>query len=189
MRSSLVLRPATAADAEQLALLWVDIMRRAEHAEQVADIHRLLDEAALDPQLRLVVAEYDGVVAGAVALRIATATVVNLEPVVQAVSPHVFPHFRGHGIGTALVEAAVSFAEERDIGHVGSGALSSSREANRFLARLGLGPVADMRVAPTHVVRAKLQSIGGTRRGDRRQLSQVLAARRRSRRREPETAG
>ena len=44
---------------------------------------------------------------------------INLEPVVQVVSPHVLPEFRRHGIGSALMQAAVEFAEELGIAHVG----------------------------------------------------------------------
>ena len=50
---------------------------------------------------RIVVAEVDGQVVGAVHLRATTLTPINLEPVVQAISPHVLPDFRRHGVGSA----------------------------------------------------------------------------------------
>ena len=94
------------------------------------------------------VAEYDGDVAGAVHLRATTLTPINLEPVVQAISPHVLPDFRRRGVGRALMEAAVAFAEELGIAHIATAAVSGSRDANRFMARLALGPHAILRLAP-----------------------------------------
>ena len=78
------------------------------------------------------------------------------------------------------MEAAVTYAEERGIAHVATAATAGSRDANRFFARLALGPMATLRLAPTNVVRAKL-SVGsrhsvGVR--PSRQLAQILAARR-----------
>ena len=61
--------------------------------------------------------------------------------------------------------------------------MAGSRDANRFMARIGLGPYAVVRVAPTHAVRSRLtayrrpaSSTGA------RPLTQVLAARRSLRR-------
>ena len=78
---------------------------------------------------------------------------------------------------------ALPFVRELGIGHVGTAAVAGSRDANRFMARLALGPYAVLRVATTHAVRSKLTShrrpahaTGG------RQLTQVLAARRSLRR-------
>ena len=125
------------------------------------------------------VAEYDGEVAGAVHLCVTTMTPLNLEPAVLAVSPHVFPDFRRHGVGRALMESAVSFAEDHGIGHVATAAASGSRDANRFMARLSLGPQAVLRVASTHAVRSKLTAQRpSAQRAGGRQLTQVLAARR-----------
>jgi len=175
-RSPVQLRSVIEADAPRLADLWCDVMRRAEPLDRVEDLRRIITEVLGAPDQRIVVAEYDGQVAGAILLRAHALSPLNLEPVVQAVSPHVFPEFRRHGIGRALMDAAVSFAEELGIGHVASGSVSASRDANRFLARLGLGPQAILRVAPTHTVRAKLKAQRPANRN--RQLDRVVAARR-----------
>ena len=119
---------------------------------------------AEDPDERLVVAEYDGRVAGAVHLRATTLTPLNLEPVVQAISPHVFTDFRRHGVGRELMQAAVAFAEERGIAHVATAAVSGDRDANRFMARLALAPAAILRVAPTAVRRGEAQRAGSRHR-------------------------
>jgi GNAT superfamily N-acetyltransferase len=81
---------------------------------------------------------------------------------------------RRRGIGRALMDAAVTWAEELGIGHVATAALPGSREANRFMARLALGPQAVLRIAPTPAVRAMLT----TRNPGARQVTQVLAVRR-----------
>lgn len=182
-RSLVTLRSALPSDAPLLAVLWSDILRRVGHHDQVADVLAIIESAAESGGDRLVVAEFDGELAGAVHLRVTTLSPLNLEPIVQAVSPHVLPEFRRKGVGRALMDAAVSYAEELGVGHVASAAAASSREANRFMARLALGPQAVLRVATTHAVRAKLTAQRPqTNRVGGRQLTQVLAVRRSMRR-------
>lgn len=179
IRSPVALRDAVPTDAHVLAALWVDALRRSDPAGHVQDLTGIIASAAENPHERLVVAEHDGVVAGAVFLRATTATPLNLDPIVQAVSPHVFPEFRGRGVGGALLEAAAAFADERGIGHVGSASLSASRDANRFMARLGLRPQAVLRVGSVAGLRGRLAAqrpVPGRARG--RQIGAVLAARR-----------
>jgi GNAT superfamily N-acetyltransferase len=180
------MRSAELTDAPALADLWGEALRRCEDQDQLADIELVIKAASQSPEQRLVIAEYDGEVAGAIYLRLTTLTAVNLEPVVEAVSPHVFPQFRRHGIGSSLMECAASFAEELGVTHVMTAAGSSSRDANRFMARLGLGPFAVTRVAAVPTLRAKvtahrpgLSTTGG------RNLTRVLAARRSMKRTEP----
>lgn len=178
-RTSVTLRCAEAPDAPALAELWSDALRRGDYQDQVADLELVIKTAEESPEQRLVVADYDGVLAGAVCLRLATLSPINLEPVVQAISPHVFPQYRRHGIGRLLMESAVAFAEELGVGHLGAAASAGSRDANRFMARLALGPHAMLRVAPVHAVRTKLTAQGPalpTTSG--RHLTRVLAARR-----------
>ena len=125
----------------------------------------------------------DQELAGAVFLRLTTVTPVNLEPVVQAISPHVLPQYRRHGVGRMLMESAVTFAEELGVGHVATAAASGSRDANRFMARLGFGPQAVLRITTTHAVRGKLNAQRPAhQRAAGRNLPQVLAARRSMRR-------
>jgi len=182
-RSLVSLRTAVPTDAPDLADLWRPVLRRGGPEEQVAELATIVDGLAETPTQRIVVAEYDGEFAGAVHLECTTMTALNLEPVVRALSPHVLPRFQRKGVGSALMDAAVSWAEELGIAHVATAAVAGSRDANRFMARIALGPYALLRVAPTHAVRSRLsahrrpaQSTGG------RQLGQVLAARRSMRR-------
>jgi GNAT superfamily N-acetyltransferase len=180
------MRCAELTDAPVLAELWGEALRRADHQDQIADLELVIKAATASPEQRIVVAEYDGELAGAVFLRLTTLTAVNLEPVVEAVSPHVFQQFRRHGIGSSLMECAVAFAEELGAAHVMTAAASGSRDANRFMARLGLGPYAVTRVASAPTLRAKvtaqrpgLSTTGG------RHLTRVLAARRSMKRTQP----
>jgi GNAT superfamily N-acetyltransferase len=182
-RSLVSLRMAVPADAPALAELWADVVRRTGPEDQVADLETVLAGLEGRTDQRIVVAEYDGELAGAVHLEATTMSAINLEPVVRALAPHVLPRFQRHGVGSALMDAAVTWAEELGIAHVATAAVAGSRDANRFMARIALGPYAVLRVATTHAVRTRLtahrrpaQSTGG------RQLTQVLAARRSMRR-------
>ena len=182
-RSLVFVREAVPADAVLLAELWADVLRRGDEPDHVADLTHVIETVGADPDQRVVVAEYDGRLAGAVHLRLTTITPLNLEPSVQVMSPNVFPEFRRHGVGRALMDAAVSWAEERGAGHLATAAASGSRDGNRFMARLALGPVATLRLAPTTVVRAKLMAQRPpVARVPARQLTHVLAVRRSMRR-------
>jgi GNAT superfamily N-acetyltransferase len=182
MRSHVVLRPAVEGDVEPLVTLWTDILRRGDHEQQCEDVRRVLDRVSAMAEERVVVALVDDGVVGAVHLRATSVSPLNLEPVVQAISPHVLADYRRHGVGTALMEAAVAFADELGIAHVGTGVHTASRESNRFMARLALGPFATLRIAPTATVKARLQQGRPRSRHSGRQLTQVLAARRSMRR-------
>jgi ribosomal protein S18 acetylase RimI-like enzyme len=180
-------RDAREDDVEHLAALWGWAMRRGDVATRRDDIRDLLAQAETDPDLQVLVAECAERVAGAVCLRATEVTPINRERCVQAISPHVDPHFRGRGVGRALIEGAVAFAEARGIAYVGSAAPTSAREANRFLARLGLVAEASLRLAPTEKVRAKVEAQRPAHAGSS-QVSQLIAARR-SRRNRAATAG
>lgn len=184
-RSTTTVRPARSADADRLVEVWDGALRDGERTQRLADVHATIAEAEADPACRILVAESEGEVIGAVYLRLAEITPLNRDLCVQVISPHVRPGFRRRGVGHALMEAAVQFAEESGVGHLATAAETTSRDANRFLARLGLGPSATFRIAPVAVVRTKLTGgrVGG-RTAQRGQLSQVLAARRSLRRRE-----
>lgn len=178
-RTSLLPRIATREDAPVLAELWCDVLRRADRSEQVADLELVIKAAAASPEQRVVVVEFDGQVAGAVFLRLTTMSPINLEPCVQAIQPRVFDHLRRHGVGRTLMDAATSFAEENGVLHVTTAIPATSRDSNRFMARLGLAPVATVRAVPTSLARSRITppAVGGGR-----SVPRVLAARRSQRR-------
>jgi GNAT superfamily N-acetyltransferase len=104
---------------------------------------------------------------------------INREPVVMALTPHVRPEHQRHGIGSALMDAAVTWAEEIGVTHVATAAATGSRDANRFMARIAFGPYATLRVASTHAARGRLAVWHPSAAGDSgRKLSRVLATRR-----------
>ena len=96
-RTPVSLREATVDDAPFLAELWHEATRKAGRQDQVADLEIIIKAAAASAEQRLVIAEYDGEPAGAVLLRVDTLSPLNLEPVVQAVSPHVLPSCQRRG--------------------------------------------------------------------------------------------
>lgn len=194
-RQPVTMRQATIGDVPFLIEMWSPLLRRVDRQDQVHDLELIVKEAAESAERRLLVAEYDGEPAGAVLLRVVPMTPLNLEPTVNAMAPHVLPSYRGKGIGSALMEAAVLWAEDLGVGHVSTAAPSSSRTGNRFMARLSLGPQAVFRVSTTQLVRTKLAAMQPTsaraagRATGRRHLGQVLAARRQLNRRTGEDTG
>jgi len=84
------------------------------------------------------------------------------------------------------MEAAVSWAEEKDTSHLLAAASVHSRDANRFMARLGLTQIAIVRGASIPALRSKLpvEPPPGAMVSSRNQRSvgQVLAQRRHQRR-------
>ena len=126
------------------------------------------------------------VVGAAVLLVRAPLTPLHAHAALHVLHLHVREDARRHGIGRALMEAAVSWAEEKDIECVLAAAPVGSRNANRFLARLGLGQVAMVRGAGVSALRAKLpvEPPAAARVGNRshHNVGQVLARRRSLRR-------
>lgn len=181
-RSAITTRGAGQEDSVWLAELWADLLRRADRSEQVADLELIVKRAAASPEERLVVAEIDGDPAGAVLVRMATVGALNLEGCVQAVHPRVLQPYRRRGVGKALLEAATVFAEDHGVPLVSALVPSTSRESNRFMARLGLGQAGVWRIAPTSVVRARLTPKGTAA---ARPRQRILAARRSARRTRP----
>jgi len=179
-RPGLTPRIARREDAPELAELWGDVLRRADRAEQVADLELVIKGAAASPEQRFVVVEYDGRIAGAVFLRLTTVSPINLEPCVQSIQPRVFVPYRRRGVGRTLMEAAVAFAEENGVLHVTTAVPATARDANRFMARIALAPAATVRIAPTSVVRGRLTPSAPAGLG--RTTPRVLVARRNQRR-------
>lgn len=178
-RTTVTVRDAVLDDAPILVELWSDALRRADPAEQTADMELVIKAAAVSPEQRFVVAEFDGHLAGGVFLRLMTVSPLNLEPCVQAVQPRVFDQFHHHGVGRALMDAGAAFAEDNGVVHMTTVVPSASRESQRFMARLGLAPIATYRTAPVSLVRSRLTP---TRSGSG--LPRVLAARRQRRARD-----
>ncbi len=193
-RAPLTVRPAVASDTPALLALWRDTGFTAtadalRGADQVEATHAV-DAIGDDPRSRIVVAVHEGRVVGAVFLRrIALSPLVSTE-LLSMTHLQVDPACVRRGVGTALVEAAVEWAEQEQIQSVLTYSQSDDRPANRFLARLGFGQVGTVRSGPVATVRAALPTDAGAGavRGRRRvgtrspAVGQVVAARRSQRR-------
>jgi GNAT superfamily N-acetyltransferase len=193
-RASLTVRTAVTSDTPALLELWrttgfaaiADALRGADQLQATEAVAAIAD----DPRSRIVVAELHGHLVGAVFLRR-----VQLSPLVgteQLSMTHlqVDPAVARRGIGSALVQAAVEWAEREQIESVLTFSPSDDRRANRFLARLGLGQIGIMRSGQVATIRAALltDAVGVQRAGRRRPraqnaaVDQVVAARRSQRR-------
>jgi N-acetylglutamate synthase-like GNAT family acetyltransferase len=81
---------------------------------------------------------------------------IDLTPAVHVTHLLVAPSHRRRGVGRALLAAAVHLADEHGVDRVLATAASGSREANRYLARLGFAPLVVHRVASTTALRRSL---------------------------------
>jgi GNAT superfamily N-acetyltransferase len=188
-RNPVQVRDAEPHDALALLELWSGLTSRLaerdatpRELEAAASVARI----AADPDQQLLVAVLEGAVVGATHLILAPLTPVHGEMAVHVAHLHVHARARRHGVGRALMEAAVSWAEEKDTAHLLAAASVGSRDANRFMARLGLGQVAVIRGASVAALRAKLpvEPPAAARVGSRshRNVGHVLAQRRSQRR-------
>ena len=183
------IRDAGPEDASDLLELWSAVSGlgdspagpgggRPEAVQALATI-------ALDPDQRLLVAEHEERIVAAMKLSRGPLWPLARDQAVHSSFLLVLPQFRRHGFGHALMEAAVAWAEEKDITQIAV-VTDGNRDTNRFFARLGLGTLGTVRHVPTAALRKKLTSERG-RGGSNRHLVEVLAQRRSMRRRQ--TAG
>ncbi len=193
-RNPVHVRDATPADVAALLGLWSGLSARPSDRPAVApevDAAAAVARVAADPDQRLLVAELGRQVVGAVQLIRAPVSPIHSEMAVHVAHLQVREKSRRHGVGRALMEAAVSWAEEKDTVHVIAAAAVGSRDANRFMARLGLGQVAVLRGASVASLRARLpvEPPAAARVGSRshRSVGQVLAQRRSQRRSQART--
>ncbi|HEU0101802.1 MAG TPA: GNAT family N-acetyltransferase [Mycobacteriales bacterium] len=170
-RPALRVRPATEADlpallglAEELReqLLPGDTARARQGGvggQRVGAEARYLD--ALEDRRRHLVVVVDGPADAEEVLGMALLTVAPANALLDHLAVHmnhavVADRHRRKGAGRALVAAAAGFAEERGVDQIVVSVHPGSREANRFFARLGFGPVAVRRSAPVAAVRRRL---------------------------------
>jgi GNAT superfamily N-acetyltransferase len=190
VRSVVSIADAAPQDAEALVSVWGGLLDRTDKG--VATPHAVQEAAAaiariaVDPEERLVVARIDDRVAGAVHLSRAPLSPLHSDAAVYVMHLQVVEACRRHGVGRALMEATVTWAEEKDTSHVVAAASATSRDANRFMARLGLAPLATVRGTTVQALRAKLpvEPPAAARVNSRshRNVGQVLAQRRSLRR-------
>jgi GNAT superfamily N-acetyltransferase len=194
-------RRAVTADTPALLQLWrttgfaatADALRGADEHQATEAVAAIAD----DPRSRIVVAELDGRLVGAVFLRRTPLSPLVSTENLTMTHLQVDPEVARRGIGSALVEAAVEWAEQEGIESVLTYSQADDRPANRFLARLGLGQVGTVRSGPVATIRAALpgevavnqRSGRGRARTQSAAVGQVVAARRSQRRLRARNAG
>ncbi len=182
------IRDAGPHDVERLLDLWAAVGGagpQATSARSLADAEQALATIALDPDQRLLVAEADdGLVVAAMKLGRGPLWPLALDQAVHSSFLLVLPAYRRHGYGRALMEAALAWAEEKDITQL-TVLTDGDRDTNRFFARLGLSTLGTLRHAHTGPLRKKLAA-DRHRAGGNRHLVEVLAQRRSMRRRRGE---
>ncbi|RNL64939.1 GNAT family N-acetyltransferase [Nocardioides marmoriginsengisoli] len=185
-RHSLEIRDARPDDAPELLHLWVEAGgRNAEQPQPrpVDEAVSALAQVAADPDERVVVGLYEGKLVAAIHLRRTAMSPLHTDVAVHTSYLLVTPEHRKHGFARALLDVAVTWAEEKDITHITAITASTSRDTNRFLARLGLATVASVRVASTATLRRKLTPESLRPQDSRRNLGALLAQRRTMQRR------
>lgn len=184
-------RDANERDAVALSRLWCDLAARSGIETAPLDAPEVVVARAVlrysdDDSGRIVVAELDGTVVGCGFMSVGVASPLDEGRVVHLSHVHVAPGYGRLGIGSALVEATLTWAEQRGYESVVTSVPASHREANRFLARLGMAPVASLRGGSVASLRARLphDPSAVARQSGRvsRSVGQVVAARRSQRR-------
>ncbi len=180
-RGLVLVRDAVCDDAVALQSIWLDFtsesVRGAQQAAPLEQVERSILRLETDPSERLLVAVIDEMPVGVAHLRRAAVSPIHEEDAVHVGYLHVLSRYRRRGIGKHLLEAAADWADEKDTQHVVASVAATARDANRFLARLGLGQVAVVRASTVAGLRAKLGAPG-----TKSVTSNVVAARRLMRR-------
>ena len=135
---------------------------------------------------RILVAEVEGEVTGCAYLRVALVAPLDSEPALHVSHLQVDPDPTSGDVSAGLLEAALGWAEERNVSTLLAGSAATDRDTNRFLARLGLGQVGVLRAATVPALRSRLlreEAVAprGLGRATRR-TGQVVAMRRSQRR-------
>jgi GNAT superfamily N-acetyltransferase len=179
-RCALAIRDARPEDVTELLRLWAHDSRSPESTtvRPVDEAARALAQIAADPDERMLVGYVAEQLVASVHLRRAPLSPLHTEAAVHTSYLHVHPEHRRRGYARALLDAALTWAEEKDVAHITAITTSNSRDTNRFLARLGLGTAATIRLASTATMRRKLTPEVIRSQEARRQLGRVLAQRR-----------
>jgi GNAT superfamily N-acetyltransferase len=164
-RTTVTIRTATSDDLEELLGLHDELLaagprrlaRPMLDGDTAREKARLRYAAAMDaPDARMVVAVEAGRIIGMALLAVTPGTSLVEGPVLHMEHVCVGPAFRRRGAGRALVAAAAAWADEQSAETVSVQVFPTSRESNRFYARLGFAPVAIVRMAPTASLRRRL---------------------------------
>jgi GNAT superfamily N-acetyltransferase len=184
-RAAALVRDAVPDDAEALLGIWSDFTAGDElgrsETPSVDDVRAAVARLAADPFERLVVTTVDDVPVGVAHLRRAPISPIHDEDAVHVGYLHVLSGHRRRGLGKQLLEAAADWADAKDTTNIVATVAANARDANRFLARLGLAQVAVVRATSVVALRGKLDAAGALL--AKPATTNVVAARRLMRRR------
>ncbi|MFY0405761.1 GNAT family N-acetyltransferase [Solicola sp. PLA-1-18] len=192
-RLPVVVRHAEPEDAAALVELWSSCVDLAgtEAADSVnapslwrqpstAEAATALDAYVSSPDRRLMVALLDGEIVGVLAVQLRPLTPIHTTRTMIVSDLHISPACRRKFVASTLMSSAVSWAEECDCEVVLTSAPVNSRDAHRFLTRLGFGQVATVRGAQVSVLRSRFAGIATSS----RDTGRLIAVRRTLRRRQ-----
>jgi GNAT superfamily N-acetyltransferase len=163
-RVNVRVRPAETADVAGLVGLTqsVDLNAGTFSGKPLVDpaadhLARRFTEILDEGQRRMLVAvDEGGEIAGLLVAKTDEVGAIDVTYVLHITHLLVNPQQRRRGVGRALLAAAVHLADELGLDRVLGTAASGSREANRYLARLGFAPLVVHRIASTASLRRSL---------------------------------
>lgn len=171
-RGHIRVRPAELADVPELLRLVEATDEplsapgaRQIQAETVAHLpDRFAAILASDDKCVLVAVDELGNIVGMVLVSEGGVGAVTAVPAVHISNLLVARKYRRRGIGRALLAATVHLADQRGIEHIVASVVAGSRDANRYLARLGFAPLVVRRLATTTTLRRSLGIVDGSNR-------------------------
>ncbi|HVQ86903.1 MAG TPA: GNAT family N-acetyltransferase [Actinomycetes bacterium] len=126
-----------------------------------------------DDAHRVILAEIEAEIVGLAVLSRLPITPISDVESIQISFMHVRNDRRRRGVGRAIVESAMAFANDVGADYVTVGVFPGSRDTNRYFARLGFSPLVVRRAIATSLLQRKLSGDDGVR--------DVLTRRRRGR--------
>jgi len=171
-RGHIRVRPAELADVPELVRLVEATDEplsapgaRQIQAETVAHLpDRFAAILASDDKCVLVAVDELGNIVGMVLVSEGGVGAVTAVPAVHISNLLVARKYRRRGIGRALLAATVHLADQRGVEHIVASVVAGSRDANRYLARLGFAPLVVRRLATTTTLRRSLGIVDGSNR-------------------------
>ncbi len=156
VRVNVRIRPAEHGDVDGLVALTRCADPSSERAAQQLAVRfdEILDDD--DRTLLVACADQSSDLLGLLVARQEEVGAIDVTPALHVSDLLVTPKHRRRGVGRSLLSAAVRLADELGVERVLATVSASSREANRYLARLGFAPVDIQRVASTGVLRRAL---------------------------------
>ena len=125
----------------------------------VAEAANALSEQLADPDRKILVAVRDGAVVGAIAFRRQLLSLIQTDKVIVVTDLHVAPRHRRRLIASGLISAGVRWAEDVNCEVMMAVSPADSRDANRFLNRLGFGQVGVVRAAQVSALGSRFAGI------------------------------